>query len=109
VPDGTTKVTVVVTGGPEGRKAERRWRFAVRDGAVVEAAEGAFADDEAHLVITQPWDDAVAAIDGSVPLDEAFMRGTTKVVGSTGILMDLLPVLRSDQWRTACAPVAAPS
>ena len=106
MPDGPTKVTVVVTGGPEGRKAERRWRFAVQRGEVVEAGEGAFAEDEAHLVVTQPWDDAVAAIDGSVPIDEAFMRGTTKVVGSTGVFMDLLPVLRSDQWRAACAPVA---
>ena len=109
VPDGPTRVTVVVTGGPAGRKAERRWRFAVAEGAVVEAADGAFADDEADLVVTQPWDDAVAALDGSVPIDEAFMRGTTKVVGSTGVFMDLLPVLRSDEWRAACGPVAAPS
>ena len=109
VPEATTKVSVVVTGGPEGRKAERRWRFAVAGGEVVEAAEGAFPEGEADLVVTQPWDDAIAAVDGTVPLDEAFMRGTTKVVGSTGVLMDLLPVLRSDGWRAACGPVAAPS
>ena len=108
MPDGTTKVTVVVTGGPEGRKAERHWRFAVAGGEVVEADEGAFAEGEADLVVTQPWEDAVAAVDGAVPVDEAFMRGTTKVVGSTGVLMDLLPVLRSDEWRAACGPVAAP-
>jgi len=108
MPDGPTKVTVVVTGGPDGRKAERRWRFTVDDGRV-EAAESGFDEGEADLVVTQPWDDAVAAVDGSVPLDEAFMRGTTKIVGSTGVLMDLLPVLRSAGWREACAPVAVPT
>ena len=92
-------VTLVVTGGPEGRKAERSAQFVVGDGTVAAAS----ADGEADLVITQPWDDVVA----SVPLDEAFMRGTSKVVGSTGLLMDLLPVFRSDEWRQACGQVTA--
>ena len=92
-------VTLVVTGGPEGRKAERSAQFVVRDGTV--AAAGA--EGEADLVITQPWDDVM----DSVPLDEAFMRGTSKVVGSTGLLMDLLPVLRSESWRDACGTVVA--
>ena len=100
-------VTLVVTGGPEGRKAERSARVVVRDGRVAEVAPGASAEGEADLVITQPWDDAHAAIDGTVPLDEAFMRGTSKVVGPTGLLMDLLPVVRSDGWRDACGTVVA--
>ena len=99
MPERTAKVLVVVTGGPEGRKAERRCGFTVEDGRVADA--DAFTDVEADLVITQPFDDAVAAADGSTPLDEAFMRGTTKVVGSTGLLMDLLPELRSVAARTA--------
>ena len=109
MPEGTTKVTVVVTGGPEGRKAERRWRFAVAGGEVVEVAEGEFPDGEADLVVTQPWEDALAAFDGSASIDVSFMRGSTKIVGSSGLLMDLLPVLRSEEWRSACQTVAVPT
>ena len=100
-------VTIVVTGGPEGRKAERSGRLVVRDGRVADVAPGAAPEGEADLVITQPWDDAHAAVDGTVPLDEAFMRGTSKVVGSIGLLMDLLPVVRSDEWREATGTVVA--
>jgi hypothetical protein len=100
---------MIVTGGPEGRKAERAARLVVRDGRVAEVtpAPTGEGEGEADLVITQPWDDAQAAADGTVPLDEAFMRGTSKVVGSTGLLMDLLPVVRSDEWREACGTVVA--
>jgi hypothetical protein len=105
VPDAV--VTLVVTGGPEGRKAERSAQVVVRDGRVAEVTPGDAPEGEADLVITQPWDDVHAAIDGSVPLDEAFMRGTSKVVGSTGLLMDLLAVVRSDEWREACGTVVA--
>jgi hypothetical protein len=106
-PGVSARVSAVVTGGPEGRKAERAWRFVLRDGKVVEAAAGGAPEGDADLVVTQPWDEALATLDGTVPLDESFMRGTTKVVGSTGLFMDLLPVLRSDEWRSACGSVAA--
>jgi len=106
-PGASAVVSTVVTGGPAGRKAERPWHFELVDGRVVATAPGPAADDgDRLLVVTQPWDDAVAALRGDVPVDEAFMRGTTKVVGSVGVLLDLLPVLRSGEWRAACAPLA---
>ena len=106
-PGASAVVSTVVTGGPAGRKAERPWHFELVDGRVVSSAPGPApdVDGERVLVVTQPWDDAVAALRGEVPADEAFMRGTTKVVGNVGVLMDLLPVLRSAEWRAACAPL----
>ena len=104
-PGASASVSVTVVGGPEGKKAERSWRFVVRDGQVVESADGSAPD--ADLVVTQPWDDALADLDGTAPIDESFMRGSTKVVGSAGTFMDLLPVLRSPEWRAACDAVAA--
>lgn len=106
-PGASAVVSAVVTGGPGGRKAERPWHFELVDGRVVTAGPGAATvEGERVLALTLPWDDAVAALRGEVPVDEAFMRGSTKVVGSMGVFMDLLPVLRSDEWQAACAPLA---
>jgi hypothetical protein len=106
-PGATATVSTMVTGGPDGPKAERAWRFELRDGRVASAAVGAAPEGEADLAVTQPWDDALGALRGTLPIDESFMRGNTKFVGSTGRFMDLLPVLRSDEWRAACESVAA--
>jgi len=106
-PGATATVSTVVTGGPDGRKAERSWRWSLRDGRIESAAPSAAPEGEADLVVSQPWDDAVAALRGEAGLDVGFMRGSTKIVGSTGVFMTLLPVLRSDEWRAACETVAA--
>lgn len=106
-PGATATVSVVVTGGPGGAKAERGWRFDVVDGVVTSASLGAAPEGSAELAVLAPWDDAVAAFCGGDGLDEWFMRGSTKVVGSIARLMDLLPVLRSAEWRSACEGLAA--
>jgi hypothetical protein len=77
------------------------------DGRLEAAAAGAAPDGDADLYVTQQWDDALATLRGDTTLDVGFMRGSTKVVGSTGLLMDLLPVLRSDEWRAALVDVAS--
>jgi hypothetical protein len=105
-PGATAVLSFVVTGGPDGPKAEHAWRLTMRDGRVESAAVGAAVEGEADLLVAQPWADALAAIDGTASLDVSFMRGSTKVAGSTGVLMDLLGVLRSDEWREACRSVA---
>jgi hypothetical protein len=106
-PGATATIATVVTGGPEGRKAEKSWRIVLRDGRVVSASAGPTPEGEADLAVIQPWEDALAALDGSASLDVSFMRGSTKIAGSSGVLMELLPVLRSQQWRAACDSVAA--
>lgn len=106
-PGATARVSTVVVGGHAGAKAERGYRCEFVDGRLVTASPGAAAEDEADLHVTQPYDDALAALRGDAGLDVAFMRGRTKVVGRTGVLLSLLPVLRSPEWRTACEALAA--
>lgn len=106
-PGATARLSTVVVGGPAGTKTETAYRCEFVDGRIVAAAPGAAADGDAELLVTQPYDDAVAALRGEADLDVAFMRGRTKVVGSTAVLMSLLPVLRSDQWRAACEELAS--
>lgn len=93
-PGATAVVQHVVTGGPDG---EARYHLAWVDGRVVAAVLGpAEAPD---LVCTAPYADAAAMASGAVGAHEAFMQGKLKVVGSTGRLMDLMPVLDSDEHR----------
>lgn len=106
-PGATATVSVVVTGGPGGHKAEQGWQFSVVDGVVASASVGAAPEGSADLAVLAPWDDAVAVFCRGDGLDEWFMRGSTKVAGSTARLMDLLPVLRSPEWRAACEGLAA--
>lgn len=101
----TGRVSITVVGGPEGKKAERAWCLTLADGQVTSVSTGA--DGDADVVLTQPWDDAVAVLRGDDAVDEAFMRGSTKLVGNVATFMDLLPVLRSAEWRAACDAVAA--
>lgn len=106
VPGATATVTTVVVGGPAGKKAETAYRCAFVDGRIASASAG---DDgaTADLVVSEPWDEAVAALQGGPTIDVSFMRGRTKVVGSMGTFMDLLPVWRSDAWRAARSDLAA--
>jgi hypothetical protein len=94
-------------GGPGGKKAETSFVLTFADGRLRSAAAGAVPDGEPDLVVSRPWDDLLADLRGESPLDEAFMRGQAKVVGSVGVLASLLPVLRSDEWRAALDAVAA--
>jgi hypothetical protein len=105
-PGATATVSNVVVGGPEGKKAERAWRFSLVDGRLASAEPGAAPEGEADLVLTQSWDDAATALRGGPGPDVGFMRGSTKVVGSVGTFMALLPVLRSDEWRAVTSRVA---
>lgn len=106
-PGATARLSTVVIGGPAGAKAEAAYRHAFVDGRVVAVAPGAAAESEADLFVSQPYDDAVAALRGQAGIDVAYMRGRTKVVGSSAVFMSLLPVLRSDEWRAACEELAA--
>jgi hypothetical protein len=105
-PGATASVSNVVVGGPDGRKAERAWRFSLVDGRIASAEPGPAAEGEADLVLTQTWDDAATALRGGPGADVGFMRGSTKVVGSVGTFMSLIPVLRSDEWRTVTSGIA---
>lgn len=98
------RVGVVVTGVPGG---ERSARCEVVDGRLAGVEPGPVREGDADLLVTLPAADAAAAGTGEYGVDVAFMRGSAKVVGSMGTFMDLLPVFAGDEWRAACAELAA--
>lgn len=104
-PGASATVATTVVGGPGGKKAETSYRVTFVDGRIVDAAAGA--DGTADLAVSRPWDDALADLRGETGLDTSFMRGRAKVASNLGVLLSLLPVLRSDEWRAACASLAA--
>jgi hypothetical protein len=103
-PGATASLSVVVTGGPDGEVA---WRCSFVDGRVASVEPGPAAEGDADLVVTRTYDDVLAELRGEHGLDVAFMRGQAKVAGSTAVLMRLLPVLRSEEWRAACSELLA--
>ena len=60
----------------------------------------------ADLVVHLSSADAAALGTGALTLDEGFMQGRVKIEGSMGLVMDLLPVLRSERYGTAVAAAA---
>jgi hypothetical protein len=99
VPDLAVHVT-------KGKKELGVWRVRIDGGAVTAEAAGPDVDEGADLVVTHPVDDLRAGADGSLTIDESFMRGSTKVVGSMGTFMDLLPVLRGEAWQAVARELA---
>lgn len=93
-PGASAVVQHVVTGGPDG---EVCYHVVLVDGRLIAAAFGEAAAPD--LVCTATYAEAVRMATGVVGAHEAFMQGKLKVVGSTGRLMDLLPVLDSAEHR----------
>ena len=91
----------IVTGAPDG---ELRYTARIGDGAV---AYEPGVDDEVDLSLTDTYANAVAILVGDADANALFMRGRTKVSGSTGVLLDLLAATSSDRYRELRAQVAA--
>jgi putative sterol carrier protein len=73
------------------RKAELARHRVVVDGGAVSRSE---VDDEAAAVVfTLTPGDADALEAGELDLSVAFMRGTMKMAGDSGVLFQVLPVL----------------
>jgi len=101
VPGATARLVHLIGGGPA---KETRYHQVLTDGQVTELAMGD--DPAADLSVAVAYKDVAAAADGfDVPV--GFMQGRAKVVGSTGLLMQLLPVLESPEYRAALATLAA--
>lgn len=98
---GSATVARIVTGAPDG---ELRFTARIADGAV--AYEEGAAED-ADLSLTDTYANAVALLTGEADANALFMRGRTKVAGSTGVLLDLLAATRTDRYREVRAQVAA--
>lgn len=95
----TAVIGRIVTGAPDG---EARYTAHVADGTVSYTAG---VDDEVDLSLTDTYANAVAVLTGAEDANALFMRGRTKVAGSTGVLFDLLAATGTDRYRELCAEV----
>lgn len=94
---GRSTIGRVVTGAPDG---ELRFTARIADGSV--AYEPGLSD-EVDLSLTDTYANAVALLTGEADANALFMRGRTKVAGSTRVLLDLLAATASDAYRDARA------
>jgi predicted lipid carrier protein YhbT len=101
VQGGSAVIGRIVTGAPDG---ELRYTAHIADGAV--RYEPGVADD-ADLSLTDTYANAVALLTGDADANALFMRGRTKVSGSTRVLLDLLAATASDRFREVQAELAA--
>ena len=99
--DGAIRLRRVVGGAPDG---EARFDVTVADGAVT---YGDVADDELDVTLTDTYANALAIVRGELDPNVAFMRGQTKVAGSTGPLLDLLAATRTEAYERARAALVA--
>lgn len=100
---GSGTVGRTISGAPDG---ELRYTARIADGSVAYEAGVA---DEVDLSLTDTYANAVAVLDGVEDPNALFMRGRTKVAGSTRVLLDLLAATRTDRYREVRAEVAAAS
>ena len=78
----------------------------ISDGELAEQVPGD-QEEGADLVVQLSAADAAAVGSGSLLLDEGFMQGRVKVVGSMRTFMELLPLLRSADYGAAVGSAAA--
>jgi alkyl sulfatase BDS1-like metallo-beta-lactamase superfamily hydrolase len=91
----------IVTGAPDG---EVRYHQSVVDGQVQEAALGEIEDPD--LLVTTTYAEAQRVARGEVSAPAAFMQGKLKVAGSSGRVMDLMPLLDSPEYRDLTAALS---
>ena len=83
-----------VTGGPEGDVSSH---VTLEDGRLVACGGGGV--DGPDLTLTLDWADAVAFQRGDLEPSVAFMQGRMKVAGSMGVMMALLPVTNTPEYK----------
>jgi putative sterol carrier protein len=88
------RVQMVVTGGPD---KDVKYVLVLDGGRVAEARAGTEAD--AELTLTVEYANAVAIQHGELDPSVAFMQGRSKAAGDTGLLLQLLPAMRTDAYR----------
>jgi putative sterol carrier protein len=84
--DRTIGVTQVVTGGPEG---DVTYHMTARGGTV---SFGAGPADDEDVRFVQDWDTAVGVAQGTMPAQEAFLRGRIRLHGDHRRLLDAQPL-----------------
>jgi predicted lipid carrier protein YhbT len=93
-PGLTARIQYEVTGGPDG---EVSYFWELRDGRLESSALGTV--DQPDVTLTTGWNDAVAMQRGEMDPNVAFMQGRMKVAGSMGVMMALLPVTNTPEYK----------
>jgi putative sterol carrier protein len=101
-PGLTGRVQVELTGGPDG---DVECYGVLVDGRLAESAPGRI--DHPDVTVALPWADGAAVATGSLDPNVAFMQGRMKVAGSMGLVMDLLAVTATPEYRDLRARWAA--
>lgn len=101
-PGATARLTIAVTGTPEGDVA---YVLAIADGRLVESVLGR--DDSADVTLTETYADAVSIAKGELDANAAFMQGRVKVVGNMGALMSVMPLTQSQEYRAVLGELLA--
>lgn len=101
-PGVSARLQYKVTGGPDGDVV---FHTVIEDGKIIESAVGEQPDpDLAHTVV---YADFVKTATGELDVTAAFMQGRLKLVGSSGTLLGLMPVLQSPEYKALSAKVDA--
>lgn len=101
-PGVTVSVEHVVPGSPDG---EVRYVVTYVDGQVGSSTLGGGEDVDVSL--TTKYADSVKLVTGELGANEAFMSGRSKVVGSTGKLLDVLALTVTPAYEAFRAELAA--
>jgi hypothetical protein len=96
----TARIQRVVTGAPGGDVV---LTLTFEDGRLVDAsrADGHEPAPDAELTITTTYADTLLLASGDLDLNVAVMQGRAKVAGSMGVLLAILPLTRSREFRAA--------
>ena len=93
-PGLSARIQCQISGGPDG---EVTCHEVFDDGHLVSRGLGAVKGPDVTLSVA--WADAMAMQRGDLDPNVAFMRGALKVAGSMGVMLSLLPLAHTPEYR----------
>lgn len=93
-PGLSARIQYEITGGPDGVAS---YYWVLEDGRLQSSAGGVI--DDRDVTLTMVWADAESMCRGDLDPNVAFMQGRMKVAGSMGVMMALLPVTNTPEYR----------
>ncbi len=101
-PGASARVQYKVTGTPDG---DVTFSTVIDNGRIVQTSLGE--DAATDLTMTVVYKDYLGVAKGEIDAAAGFMQGRLKMVGSTGTLMSLMPLLESSEYKAAIDKVNA--
>ena len=101
-PGATARLQYKITGAPGG---DVTFHSVIENGKVLENTLGE--DPETEFAMTLGYKDFVKVANGELDANALFMQGKLKVVGSTRMLLSLMPLTQSPEYRELTKKVSA--